>query len=554
MRIAVVGSGPAGIAATTTLLSAGCEVTLFEAGNTRPSDCADLATDLLRQINRNGKPDRRTFQKLRHGDIIPSAFTRLRLAGENLFAPKESRVRKRILGSLFTYEGADRLAPTKNAHPPRAIALGGLSNVWGAACYGMSETDFEDWPIDVDEIAHHYRQALEFLNVNQTQDSLTSVYPLFDHSSPVEKRNCGSVVEALMEKWKHHTSEISDAGIQVGRSRLAVDFGPETGCVHCGYCLSGCPADAIFNSTGKLNTLRSSSQLTVVAEACILRFEEADSGKMRLVALRSKSSDVETYDGYDNVVLAAGTLSSFRLAAQSLGMDKAQANVLDNDVIVVPMFSRQKAVRKTKSHHFALSEAAMNIILDSKPRDSLHGQFYSMHPFFFGELGDWICTLPRFAEKAAYALTSRFTLAFLYLPGSLSRKAHVAFEAAGTDEPWEMIFEVKDNLESMTVFKRAIEKIRSCLFLNLTPLAFAAKSTPFGFSGHLAGTMPMSNSANECRGSANRITTDRNGRLHRAPKVVVVDGSIFPSLPAQNLTLTIVANAIRVTQALVKKV
>jgi choline dehydrogenase-like flavoprotein len=42
------------------------------------------------------------------------------------------------------------------------------------------------------------------------------------------------------------------------------------------------------------------------------------------------------------------------------------------------------------------------------------------------------------------------------------------------------------------------------------------------------------------------LQTDIFGRVHGTSKVFAVDGSVLPSLPSQNLTFTIMANAHRI--------
>ena len=66
-----------------------------------------------------------------------------------------------------------------------------------------------------------------------------------------------------------------------------------------------------------------------------------------------------------------------------------------------------------------------------------------------------------------------------------------------------------------------------------------ATAAPPGWGFHHAGTLPMRRepAAYECH-------TD--GRLWDSARVRVIDASLFPSLPAKNISLTIMANAARI--------
>jgi choline dehydrogenase-like flavoprotein len=62
-----------------------------------------------------------------------------------------------------------------------------------------------------------------------------------------------------------------------------------------------------------------------------------------------------------------------------------------------------------------------------------------------------------------------------------------------------------------------------------------------GASVHYAGTIPMSR-------TASLTTTTEHCRSHAFENLYMVDGTTFPFLPAKNLTLTLMANAVRVAE------
>ena len=64
-----------------------------------------------------------------------------------------------------------------------------------------------------------------------------------------------------------------------------------------------------------------------------------------------------------------------------------------------------------------------------------------------------------------------------------------------------------------------------------------------GNSIHYAGTLPMRERPYR------KYETDRSGLLFASKRVHVADAATFPVLPSKNLTFTIMANAMRVAQA-----
>jgi choline dehydrogenase-like flavoprotein len=62
-----------------------------------------------------------------------------------------------------------------------------------------------------------------------------------------------------------------------------------------------------------------------------------------------------------------------------------------------------------------------------------------------------------------------------------------------------------------------------------------------GASVHYAGLTPMMDAGGD-------YTTDRAGRCRPFENLVMADGATFPSLPAKNLTFTLMANATRIVR------
>ena len=50
--------------------------------------------------------------------------------------------------------------------------------------------------------------------------------------------------------------------------------------------------------------------------------------------------------------------------------------------------------------------------------------------------------------------------------------------------------------------------------------------------------------------SGGRWSTTPEGRSREFPNLILADGSTFPSLPAKNLTFTLMANAARIADAM----
>ena len=134
----------------------------------------------------------------------------------------------------------------------------------------------------------------------------------------------------------------------------------------------------------------------------------------------------------------------------------------------------------------------------------------------------------------------------MYLPGADSTQSERARAGRGTGERCGRVhIEATAAAPGSRALLRALARAscgRCAARSGWWPVPGLAKATPFGFHGHLAGTLPM-------RVSPSRLN-DANGRLSGTRRVSVADSAVFPTLPAQNLTFTAMADALRIGAAL----
>jgi choline dehydrogenase-like flavoprotein len=541
MKIAVVGSGPSGVAAAATLLEQGHAVDLLDVGNTPEASAQALAAEVREAARDGGRPSAALFRALRQG---PGGSGGSPFAGLStlLGRVEPERSQKRILGSHFVWEDAERGIPLESGSVTRSLARGGLSNAWGAACYPWRESDFEGWPVAAADLAPHYSQAARWLGLDQPNDGLARAYPLLGPAAPDTPRNPGSVLEALLGRWRSREPELAAAGFAPGRARLAVqpaDAG-DGACQRCGLCFYGCAFGAIWHAGQLLARIEGHDSLRYRPGHFVSGFRET-AGQVEVHGMADSQRFAERYDA---LVLAAGVLSSLRIAADSLGEHGRPTPLLDNDLFLAPLVSLQRGPAWGFRTRFTLGEAVLALEAGVVSPRPLHLQFYSFHEFFLAELGDWLRALPRVVQDAVWAVLNRLVLGFLYLPGEDSTEATAQVIADSAGGPGRVRIETRPRPESVAL-RRALLSHLSRLRgpLGLWPIPGLVKSTPFGFHGHLAGTLPM-------RSAPSALESDAEGRLAGAERVFVVDSAVFPTLPAQNLTFTAMANARRVASGL----
>jgi choline dehydrogenase-like flavoprotein len=545
MRVAVVGSGPSGVAAAATLLDRGHAVDVLDVGNVPEPASLALAAEVRATNARGEPPGPALYRALRAGPEGRDAGS-LRAGLATLLGRVEAtRSQKRILGSTFVWDGADEGIPLETGTVTRSLARGGLSNAWGAACYPWRASDFAGWPIDAAALAPHYAKAAEWLGLDQPDDALARVYPLLGPRAPDAARNPGSALEALLARWRERETELRAAGLTPGRARLALrpgGAGPGA-CVRCGLCFYGCAFGAIWHAGELLGRLEGehARELRYRRGHFVLGFEEDGAG----VRVHGRAQGAAFSERYDALVLAAGVLSSLRIAADAQGLHGRETPLLDNELYLTPLVALGGAPAHGFRTRFTLGEAVIAVepgVVSPRP---LHLQLYSFHEFFLAELGEALRALPGFVQQAAWAVLNRLVLGFVYLPGEDSSAA-TARVLPGA--PGRVRIEAHPRAESRAILKAFLAHLaRLRRPLGLWPVRSLVKTTPFGFHGHLAGTLPM-------RAAPRPLETDAAGLLAGTRRVFVADSAAFPTLPAQNLTFTAMANARRVAAGLAEAV
>ena len=100
----------------------------------------------------------------RLGSLPPDAWTPelVRPLRDATGAGSNGSPTKLAFGSDFPYreDGRQTRCRASGVGLRPSMALGGLSNVWGAAVLPYRESDVQDWPVRHDDLARHYGAVL----------------------------------------------------------------------------------------------------------------------------------------------------------------------------------------------------------------------------------------------------------------------------------------------------------------------------------------------------------------------------------------------------------
>jgi choline dehydrogenase-like flavoprotein len=246
---------------------------------------------------------------------------------------------------------------------------------------------------------------------------------------------------------------------------------------------------------------------------------------------------------YDALFLAAGTLSSLRVAADSQHHHLRSVPLLDNDLYLVPFMRTTGTGKPPERLRFTLNELSLRVSIRGH---FIHIQLYCMSDQIIDRFRPLFSIVPRFLRRRLETLLARLKVAFIYLPGDASAPTEAAVRPGATIGTVHLK-QRRHGQSAQTVRQLLRHLARSRRALGLRRVGPAVRSAPAGpGGGHLVGSLPMNHRPGP-------LQTYPDGRLYGTHRVFVVDGAALPSLPAQNPTYTIMANAHRIGAEFAKR-
>ncbi len=528
--ILVVGSGPSGVHFAATLLEKGYRVRMLDVGNARPEPIEpELSLDgLKREL-----PDPRGF-------FLGDDWEALVLndsAGEYYGFPP---------GKQYVFTPAEPLGiRTQGFEPLFSHAAGGLAEAWTGGSYPFDDRDLADWMIDCDALAPYYGRVAERIGISgAVDDDLAQHFPVHAGIQPALELDRHSAL--LLERYAGVRDRWQRANARLGRSRVATLSQPLHGrqaCHRSGRCQWGCPTDAFYTPSVTLRECRENERFEYLPDHYVTHLALTGSGAAAAAVARRQDGSEVRFEA-NRVVLAAGTLPSARIVLESIARSGDPApelvGLMDNRQVLMPFVNLRLLGRPFDSESYQYHQLALGFD-PGGARDYVHGLITTLttalvHPV--------VQALP-FSMRTSLGMFRNIhaALALLNLNFADDRRPEnrVGLEPVG-DGSHRMVIAYQPASDEAARMKRSLKSLRRLLLsLGCVAPPPMTRARPMGASVHYAGTFPMCEEGGD-------YTTDRDGRLRAFGNVWLADGSSFPSLPAKNLTFTLMANATRIAE------
>jgi choline dehydrogenase-like flavoprotein len=518
--ILVIGSGPAGVACASALLARGAQVTMLDTG-------LELEPDRRRRVL----------------ELQSVAFTSWNEASLSFLrdVSTEGIPLKLAYGSQFLYR--DPLVQPMTAdgvHAKPSFALGGLSNVWGANVLPYRTDDMTNWPISAEDLAPHYRAVIKLMPLSARRDGLEEQFPLH-HEQPAMLASSKQAVDFLHDLELNKVA-LAAHGVTFGASRLAVQANVvdgKPGCVYCGKCIYGCPYELIYNSSQSLRKLKANRSFTYRSGVVVEQLKETGSH----VELTGRvASDGDPFHVMaDKVFVACGVLSTARIMLTSLDAYEQPIEAIDNCYFLLPLLRYRSRADAIEEPLYTLAQAFVEVLDKAVGPQTSHLQVYTYNELFGKEIERLLGPLNRLLPRGLRrSLLGRLLLIQGYLHSDLSARIKITLRRANSDNPATLELAAIENPRmrpALSALQRRLWAERSSM--QAIPVPPALRVGAPGRSFHAGGTFPM-------RQNPGPFEVDLLGRPTGFSRIHLVDASVFPSLPATTITLSVMANAHRI--------
>lgn len=533
-RLVVVGSGASGVHYARTALELGHAVTLLDVGHERAGSPPAPDASFLELRTALDDPLEYFLGAHHEGVVVPGS--RATYYG---LPPSKSHVFRHPRGFQATTRGID---------PSFSFARGGLAEAWTAGAYEFGDDDLAEFALDHAALRPHYAEVARRIGIGAADDDLARFIPRSEGYLPPLRPDAHS--EALLERYARRRDTLHRRHrFYLGRSRVAAlsrDHAGRRGCAELGRCLWGCPTEALYSPLYTLRECRANPRFDYRPRSLVTHFDYGDGGRLDAVVYRHLDDDTEHRLEVDRLVLAAGALATTKIVLDSVyrrtGVAESLGGLMDNRQVHVPFLTPSRVGRGVETAAYQFHHLAFGIPGDTAA-DYVHGQITtlraaSVHPI--------VPNLPfdlRSAMAAFRIVRSGLAVANVNLSDARREISRATVRPLGDGPETELVLDYVADADEPARMEAAVGAVKRALRgLGCFVPPGMTRVLPKGTSAHYAGTLPMTP-------APRRYATAPDGRSWDFPNLYVVDGAVFPFLPAKNHTLTLMANAVRVARA-----
>ncbi|MFN8277522.1 MAG: hypothetical protein U0T84_08570 [Chitinophagales bacterium] len=524
--VIVVGSGCTGAMAAQTLVEGGKTVLMLDGGLRDKKYHSLIPNSDFLNVRKHDLQQHRYFL----GDEFEGIPLGKVKTGEHLTPPRK-----------FMTEQTESLLPivSDNFMPLESLASGGLGNGWGLGCCIFSDEELKACSLPLDAMKRGYAKVAQRIGISGSADDAA---PYTAAQLPLQPAiEMDSNGKRLFLQYQKKRNRLKASGFFMGRPSLALLTQPLNNRKPYQYKDLDFYDDqdqSAFRPWMTINELKKLSNFQLEEGLLVLRYEENATG-VSVICLQLDTRKEVSFQAA-KLVLCPGVLGTARIVLRSHGDYATKLPVLCNPYSYLPCL--QPALLGRDNDPYKIGFAQLSLFYDPQQTNFDVGMasiysYRSMMAFH-------ILKETPMGVKDAYAFLKYMMPAFTVIGLHHSEAQHPDkwLRLKTLDSPtgdalevqYPLTFEQKQKIR--TTEKRyawALRQLQCFVLKNIEPM--------MGASIHYAGTLPQNAIHPQYR-------VNESGLLGNARNIYVADGSSFTYLPAKGLTLSLMANAVRVAE------
>ncbi len=490
-KVAVVGTGAAGLGALTALLDKkeNLEIVVY-----------DIGREILTSASVSDNPSKDEIVSFYNG-----IYERIYNKYSFKFPPPKTHFSDQI----------PRLPVGKKLNIFKSESLGGLTNYWGSTMLPFTDREMDEWPIKKEDLYPYYERIAKVVGLSAGSNELDEYFNR--HFSTRPEMKATPMLDKLDKVVNRHQDN-DNFKIVSGLNRCGLETrkDKENSCVYCGECLSGCFQGSIYSTQNTVKEYLKDPRVRYVR------------GKVKKINKQGDLLEIETEDnkksGFSKVFLCAGCPSSTEIVMRSLNF-KDELVMADNAVYVFPiLYSGFKSLHSEK--YLSLCNLIFSCIPKNENDRFAQVQVYPNFDYL------WRYNIPPYIwpviKPFLKLFRSRIFWGRLYVHSDHSQAYSLKLEND------ELVLNEAKQAKSDKYIKSLISDIRDSVNHNgfyIPPISPVRQKV----NSHYAATIPF---------NGDKIKVSELGEV--MPGVHLCDSSVFPDSPAVNPAFTSMANGCRV--------
>lgn len=524
----VVGSGPSGAMAAQTIAEAGKKIAILDVGNKDEKYSNLVPNKDFNEIRKSEANQKRFFL----GDDYEA------LPDDNVKTGAQlSPARKAMIKDVEKWLKID----SDNFFPMESLGYGGLGAGWGLGAYVYSDQELKKCGLPADEMKSAYQIVADRIGISCGDDDLKN-YLVGDLENIQKPLKSDKSIAKILDKYQKKKKKLNKMEVFMGAPSMAFlseDLNERKASEYKDMDFYADIGKSAYRAQFTIDDLKKLENFHYLDNSLVISFKELENYiEVKTIDVISKTEKIYKTG---KLLLAAGAIGSGRIALRSLNINSLP--ILSNHYTYMPCIY-PPMLGKSLGAKTSMAQAMMIYDKGLSHSNIVSVALYTYKSLLLHKLIKEGPVNYKDGRKLFQLLQSSFVIAGIHHPDEYSENKIMKLKKDQNSPTSDSLFVDfrRDNQEMKQIGKNEKHIQKALMKLGVYPIK---KINPGnGSSIHYAGSLAFNK--NGIIGN-----TNQNGKLYGFKNVYAVDGSGFKYLPAKGITLSLMANAHRVSKKLI---